>query len=336
MAELYISRVKFPKGRQRAFILNTAKKLQLAHSSLASLVGVSPRTLTDWKREKFLMNVRAAKILSRKSRIPLPKNVEIKNPFWYITHESSLKGWRAVYRKYGRVPGDPEYRKVKWQEWWDKEGQFKPSPVVGVRLPIKKPKKSEILAEFVGIILGDGGISARQVIITLNRVDDMEYINFLTKLIKRLFGIKPGIHHRKDSVADAIVISRIELVDYCTKYLGLKSGNKVKQQVDIPGWIKRNRKFRLACVRGLIDTDGSIFTHSYKVNGKLYNYKKLAFTSASEPLVKSVYGVLQNAGLKPRIAQRGRDIRLDSTYDMRRYFRLIGSHNPKHLKRYKN
>lgn len=34
---------------------------------------------------------------------------------------------------------------------------------------------------------------------------------------------------------------------------GLKSGNKVKNQVNVPTWIKTNTSFKVACLRGLVD-----------------------------------------------------------------------------------
>lgn len=83
-----------------------------------------------------------------------------------------------------------------------------------------------------------------------------------------------------------------------------------------------------------MDTDGCIFTHRYKVNGKFYNYKKLSFTSYSEPLRQSVFSILKENGFNPRLAQR-KDVRLDSIGDVRKYFYLIGSHNPKYLKKYR-
>jgi len=50
--------------------------------------------------------------------------------------------------------------------------------------------------------------------------------------------------------------------------IGLVLGNKVKQQIDIPEWIKSNNNFSLACVRGIIDTDGCFYTNSHYINSK--------------------------------------------------------------------
>lgn len=141
----------------------------------------------------------------------------------------------------------------------------------------------------------------------------------------------PRLYHSpKDSTFD-IVVSRVELVRYLHS-LGLPIGNKVKQQFDIPEWIKRNQRFAVACVRGLVDTDGSVFMHNYISKGRQYHYKKLSFTSRSLPLQMSVAKILTDLGMRARVS--GYDVRLDSIADVQKYFSIIGSHNPKHLKRY--
>lgn len=176
-------------------------------------------------------------------------------------------------------------------------------------------------------------VSARGRCVSLYHIDDKEYSMFVVALGQRLFGVKPSVYHNdKDSVND-IVISRTELVKFLTEKVGLKLGNKVKQKIDIPDWIKMNKKFLSACIRGLVDTDGSVFTHRYKVKGKMYQYKKLCFTSLSKPLASSVHKSLNDFGIKARFAA-GKEVRIDSSSDMEKYFRLIGSHNAKHLRRY--
>ena len=199
--------------------------------------------------------------------------------------------------------------------------------------PIKKPKFSEKLAEFIGIVIGDGSITKRQITITLHCKDDKEYSKFVVALIKKLFDVPVGTSRRKRDLAINYVVSRTELVRFCTEKLGLKIGNKIKQQVDIPDWIKQNKLYSIACVRGLVDTDGCVFNHKYKVKEKWYSYKKLAFTSYSKPLRESVSHILKNSGLNPRIA-RDKDVRLDSIKDMEKYFKIFSSHNPKHLRKY--
>jgi len=324
-------RVFFPKGKQRKFINGVISHLSI--KEIAKLCNFSERTIRDWRREKFLVDFKSLKIICKKTGLKIPPNIKLRDRYWYTT-KGARKGGLAVFKKYGRIGGNPEYRKKKWYEWWEREGKYKTN-IISLAKPINKPNFSEKLAEFVGIILGDGGISKSQITITLHSENDKEYSRFVVNLIKKLFNVYIGTCHRKDSKATSYNISRTKLIHFCIEKLGLKQGNKIKQQVDIPEWIKKNKLYSIACVRGLVDTDGCIFTHRYKSKGKWYSYKKLSFTSYSEPLRQSVFRIFRNNKLNPRFAQR-RDVRLDSIKDMHKYFRIIDSHNPNHLKRYKN
>lgn len=334
MAESFkSSRIKFKKsGDQRKFILNAKNKLDLNYEQFSQKLGICSRTLRDWEKEKFNMPLSAMSFICKKLNIEFPKGIKIIDKYWYVA-KGAKKGGMATFKKYGVIGGSQEIRKEKWREWWGREGKFKENIVIGKRKTIKKPKKSKDLAEFVGIMLGDGGISKMQIAITLHRITDRKYNFFIRKLIKKLFSVIPGKYCKLNSLADSIVVSRAELVDFCVNSLGLKIGNKVKQQVDIPLWIRKNKNFEIACVRGLVDTDGSVFTHRYKSKGKYYSYKKLSFTSLSKPIILSVYDILRKNGLNPRIC-RHKDVRLDSRTDMEKYFRIFGSSNHKHLKRY--
>ena len=321
-------RAIFSTGTQRSFIERVAQRVPLR--DMARICECSERTIRDWRRERFSMQLRCLHLLSRYSRIPVPKRVRIENRYAHV-RAAGVEGMRAVIAKYGRIPVDEKTREQGWKDWWEAKGKFEINPILQAK-HIDKPKKSIDLAEFVGLVMGDGGISRYQVVITLHHIDDAAYSKFVVRLMKKLFGVFPRVYHSpKDSIND-IVLSRRELVGFLHEH-GLPIGNKVKQQFDIPDWIKRNKTFAVACVRGLVDTDGSVFTHSYVVNGKRYSYKKLSFTSRSARLRVSVAKILADLNMSPHLS--GYDVRLDSIADMKKYFSLVGSHNPKHLKRYR-
>ncbi|MBI5420805.1 MAG: LAGLIDADG family homing endonuclease [Parcubacteria group bacterium] len=272
------------------------------------------------------MTLEAVKYLCKEAKIDFPENIEVREPFWYVKKAAQLGGI-AVYKKYGIIGGNPEYRKQQWHAWWNRVGKPK-----NRHLPIQYPLRSSLLAEWVGIMLGDGGVSKMQVTITLHRRDDREYIYFVTKLIRELFGVIPGLYNKKGDAAMDIVVSRVSLVEFCTKRLGLVRGSKTRQQVDIPYWVKKERQYYVSCVRGLIDTDGSVFTHRYKVKNKEYQYKKIIFTNRSAPLLQSVFLILKKEGLHPRKTNQA--VYIESQHDVSYYMKSIGSHNPKHLQRY--
>lgn len=335
MAEKVISkRVIFRSGKQKLFINQIKNNLKITDEKLARLLKISVRTLTDWKHEKFLMPFNSVKFLSKKAKFKIPVKIKIVDNFWYV-HKGAVKGGMAVYKKYGRIGGDPDYRKKKWYEWWEKEGKFKPSSIHNTPLSFQKPIISESLAEFVGIMLGDGGMSKYQIHITLHCKDDKDYMNFVVKLVKKLFGINPAIYYDSKDSVNVLVISRINLVNFLSQKIGLKIGNKIKQKMDIPAWIKRNKKFQIACLRGLIDTDGCLVIHKYKVNGKQYCYKKLNFCSASKSLVISIIQILKTFDFKPRLSHNSRNAWIDNQKEVMRYLKVIGSNNPKHIKRWR-
>lgn len=320
-------RILFKKGEQKKFL--EAILLKISVTDAAELCVVSDRTIRDWRREKFLMNKDAAMKLSQKANICFPKNFQEKDDYWYA---DPYAGAKASIKKYGAVGGNPKYRKEKWHEWWNTKGRFVDNPLFK-RKPIRIPRHSQNLAEFVGIMLGDGHVPilGSQINITLNNKDDADYIEFVCHLIGKLFERAPGVFAKSDKNASSVYISSTSLLGYLLK-LGLKRGNKVKLQVDIPPWIKNNEKFSKACIRGLIDTDGCIFTERHKIKDKFYNYKRLNFSNRSINLLDSVFAILNKFGLEPR--RRKYSVQIEDKENIEKYFKIIGTSNPKHLKRY--
>ncbi|MBI4035707.1 LAGLIDADG family homing endonuclease [Candidatus Daviesbacteria bacterium] len=83
------------------------------------------------------------------------------------------------------------------------------------------------------------------------------------------------------------------MVKYLTSK-GLSLGNKVCLQVGVPNWILSKEDYIKACIRGLIDTDGSFVLHRYTIKGKIYTYPKISFSNRSEPLLEFVYQGLRS------------------------------------------
>ena len=299
-------------------------------SEVSKICGCTERTIRDWKNEKYRMNLECLERLCKQYALPRPRVKTISR--YAHAKEAGTKGAEVTLKKYGRVPINEKVRKKKWNEWWEREGKHT-TRIVQPRLVVFPKKHTTELAEFVGIMMGDGGISKSQVSITLHRKDDLEYSKFVRKLCEKLFCLRPSVYIREKHNTLVIVISRVALVKFLTEKIGLVKGNKIDQQIAVPEWIMARRSYSISCLRGLVDTDGSVFTHTYKVKDKMYSYKKLSFTSASNPLRGDVKTILESLGMKPREAGHF-DIRLDSKNDMEKYFRIVGSSNPKHLKRW--
>ncbi len=226
------------------------------------------------------------------------------------------------------MPVDEEKRKSEWIKWWSSKGS-KSSSVTNPR-EVKFPEKDKSLAEFIGIILGDGTVSEYHIAITLNSVSDKEYSVYVKTLIEKLFGLEPKVYFRKNNNVLNIVVARKRLVAFLVR-LGLPKGNKLKHGLSIPDWIKDQKDLSQACVRGLMDTDGSVYDHEYSVRGKKYKYKKMSFTSASETLRNDFMQILADNQIKYSCYKN--NIRIESNESVTRYMSLFGSSNQKHLKR---
>jgi len=132
----------------------------------------------------------------------------------------------------------------------------------GLKLP-KRPSKE--LAEFIGILAGDGHISFNidkyRVNISGNSISDYKYLtNYTNKLIYHLFNLNIRIHKRKNKNAIAIILSSKGVVSF------MKEIGYYKHIVDIkiPDWIKDNQTYAPPFLRGLIDTDGCVFVSDKK------------------------------------------------------------------------
>lgn len=242
-------------------------------------------------------------------------------------------GALARYRIYGN-PGTPEGRRKAGQllvEWIRNHPEAAKLGGVAVAKEIKHPPRSPLLAEFVGVLLGDGGIrNALQVTISFDQKKDREYVKWLQRTVKRLFGLEGFLSLRKNNFGGDIVVSSVKLVRCLPEIAGLRPGNKLRNGLDVPDWIWERRSYQIGCLRGLMDTDGGPFIHRYQVAGKWYAYPKLCFYSASELLRRSVCRLFSNLGFHPRLA--GSDlIFVDRVDQVRNFYRVIGSRHERHI-----
>ncbi|MFX1501335.1 MAG: LAGLIDADG family homing endonuclease [Promethearchaeota archaeon] len=155
------------------------------------------------------------------------------------------------------------------------------------------------LAEFICIILGDGHVHKRGeksyhyygLSISLNRINEKEYVNYVYSLTKRVTGLNPKIYPRKGSKGIDLKVNNKKLIfDLISK--GIQTGNKVKNQVNVPEWIKNSDKYIIRGLRGLLDTDGSVWVNNRDKN------LGLSFKSASKPLVNDFVEMCKKIGIK--------------------------------------
>ncbi len=329
MAESCIKRFKIDAKYQRELIIGGLAIRREGIADASKNLNISERTLRDWIRGKFTVTDNGFNyfLCGRNKFKEYAKSID---KYWYVKKGARLGGL-AKYKKYGYVSENEDKRITGWRKWWQREG-FKKYNFIGKTKSFKLPRLDEQLSELTGIILGDGGLSKYQLVVTLNSEDDREYKNYVSRLINKKFGVKPKEYFDKKARAVNLVVSRKLLIDYLVGKIGLVRGNKTKNQISVPEWITDSPTLSKKCVRGLIDTDGSVVIHRYDVNKKTYSYRKIDFVSASKPLVDFVFLTLLDSGIKARMF-KDRHVWIDSIESVKKYFDIIGSSNPKHLMR---
>lgn len=328
-----MARIKFLKVKPNIFFQKVQNKTGLTLKELARVCKVHRRTMTDWKNAKSLMPLSVFKELCKIGGIKSPV-MKILPDFWHIQN-AARKGALARYKIYGN-PGTPEGRskggrivchKLLSNPELAKELGFL------IRKEIRYPNKSPELAELIGILIGDGGITDYQVRVTLNKKADGRYADYIAKLFRDLFCLKPTVSEEKNENTCNIIVCSRNLVEYLIK-LGLKKGNKIKQRIDIPGWIKRNKRLKIACLRGLIDTDGCFYVDIHKRKNKYYFNPAIDFSTHSLPLFLSVKKILRDLNYHP--TGKKEHIRLRRKNEIIRYFKEIRFNNSKHSLKFKN
>src|SRR3989338_5375944 len=197
---------------------------------------------------------------------------------------------------------------------------------------VRFPKASGLLAEFIGIVMGDGHVGRYQISICTNSITDTEHATHTYKLAKRLFDVPISISKKKESNALSIVISSREVSRFLQQQ-GIPEGNKIEKGIMIPTWVSRDRNYSHRLVRGLFDADGCVFVDTHRIRGKIYKNLGIAFANQESTLLQFFYKNLCAIGLSPTQTSRFR-VFLRRRRDIRKYFEIVGTSNNKHLSRY--
>lgn len=120
--------------------------------------------------------------------------------------------------------------------------------------------------------------------------------------------------------------------------LGIKSGSKLN--VRIPQSIMDDKNLSKRFLRGLFDTDGTIyFNKNYSVKNPIHNRPKIKLDSVSKGLIDDVTKLLNNLGIesRPRKIFQGRKnknpaygVIIDKVNPIKHFLEVIGFKNPKH------
>lgn len=321
-------RIRLNKRNRERLFLSVGKKYR-NWKELAAVQGVSVRTLADWRNGSVTIPTAsfeyftALAAVDKKSLSP-----KLLPDLWHIKKAAS-KGGHMRMMLYGNF-GTPEGRKLGGLNSLIAHRKVQNSFFAPRKVYL--PRSSAHLAEFIGILLGDGGITDFQVTITLHKVDDKPYIDYIMRLCRNLFHLEPSLTIRPAENVAVVIISRVKVVSFL-KDMGLCVGSKVRNQIDVPPWIRTSKRYTRHCMRGLMDTDGSFYIDKHKYRSKTYHNCAMNFTNRSLPLLAFMKSGLEHIGLHPT-QKTPFSLFLRREEEIRRYFEKIGSSNPKHYDKF--
>src|SRR3989338_6156409 len=274
-------RVKISK-KEREKLFSTVIERYGSIKKFSDKTKTHRRTLNDWQRGACTIPLgkykNFIKILGFKE---VDFSPHIISDYWHIK-EASRKGGLAsiaTHKKNGTL-----FNNIK---------------------SIEKPHKSEKLAEFFGILFGDGHLSNYQASISTSLQTDREHALYTQKLIKDLFKIKPYLKVKKNENVINVVASSRNLVKYLNEN-GMPIGNKIENNLTAPEWIKNNSLYRKGFIRGLFDTDGCVYLDIHRIKNKTYKHLGLTITSYADNLISDIIDFLRKLGFTPtnRITQK--------------------------------
>jgi hypothetical protein len=169
----------------------------------------------------------------------------------------------------------------------------------GRESPARKFKIDKRMAELAGSVLGDGNIYTKNhkyvLMITGDRNKDSKYLEYLAGLIFDILGKRPSVRPCIGGIR--LRLNSKDLVTFLLEELGMHEGAGKCYVAQVPKSLLAWEKFKYV-VRGLADTDGSIFTSDKP--GSL-SYPSIEITTTSQKLAFQVYEKLSVRRFRARI-----------------------------------
>jgi len=143
------------------------------------------------------------------------------------------------------------------------------------------------LAEYIGVVLGDGNIERfprTERIVIVGDAKKMGFVYHYAELTEKLFQKTPTIKKAKSS--NAVRISLYQ--KFISERLGIPTGNKFGLAYELPQWIEVNEEYLVRFLRGLFEAEGSLSIHlpTCTYNFAFTNYNKYLLDIVARSLIK--------------------------------------------------
>lgn len=163
---------------------------------------------------------------------------------------------------------------------------------MSVRVRPAAPMNKQSLAYIVGVAIGDGNLSnPNGRAVRLRITCDAKYPGILKNIQNHLHLVMPtnkiSLIQGKRNFFDISCYS-----NKWEKLLGWKAkgGPKHAQNISIPTWIKNKKSYSISCLKGLFETDGSVY--------KDRKYLMINFVTAIPSLAFEIKEMLEKMGFQ--------------------------------------
>jgi len=193
---------------------------------------------------------------------------------------------------------------------------------------------NELLAEYLGIITGDGCLSLSRpsakgtgnkyyIFICGHSIDDADYLRQVKQMTKDLFNKEVNIITKSSENCSFIKFSNKNVFYQLAEYIPI---GKKYNSIRIPNEILTSNELFYAFIKGYFDTDGTII-HVRD------NYPRLEIKSKSHSLLNQALTKLRQLGFYGSLSKCAECFRLELAghKNFKRWLKLIGFRNKKHL-----
>jgi hypothetical protein len=190
--------------------------------------------------------------------------------------------------------------------------------------------------ELVGALIGDGYLYTNKgkyvVGFTGQPETDKEYFEYLRRLINKVWQKEPQVKTRAGGLR--IRFNSKPVIERLTKYFQLPTGKGKGEKVTLPKVIIDDWRLTRACLRGIFDTDGSIFTADKPGSP---NYPSIEITTTSKQLAEQVKTMLESEGFRvakiwqyqSKLSKRpAYKVPLNGWKNLEKWLETIGMSNP--------
>ncbi len=196
---------------------------------------------------------------------------------------------------------------------------------------------NERLAELIGIIMGDGFLSNCQNHYRIGVVGDptkeIEYFDHIKSLIKSEWAKDVKVFQQERGLR--IVVNSKSIFQTLTSQYGLPFGKGKSEKIRIPEKLEKKWSVVKHIIRGLVDTDGSVFTSNKR---GAPNYPSIEISTNSNFLAIQLREILISRGFRvaniwkyqsKKSKHPSYKVSLNGYENIEKWLREIGFSNPR-------